>query len=159
MPNPSTPADAIREAFRLVDQGNLEGLVALTCQAQQATIRRQFDFSDLGASLGADVDLSPLFTAIELDASELSVSETSISGDRAGVLIAGPMTLRFDAEQLRDVFGRLAEQQGQAVDPARFDALIAALQATSHTVSVNETVDVVREGGGWKLCSRLTLIR
>ncbi len=159
VPNPSTPVAAAHEAFRLVDAGDLDALVALTCAAEQATIRRQFDFSDLGTAVGAGIDLSPLFAAIELDASALTITETSVTGDRASVLLAGPLTVRFDAEQLRDLFRRLSEQQGQTVEPERFEALIAALQATSQTVPINETIDVVREGGSWKLCSRLTLIR
>jgi hypothetical protein len=159
VPNPGTPTDAVREAFRLVDAGDLDALLAITCDAQRDAIRRQFSFSDLGSLAGLDVDLAPLFRALELDASRLTITETSVSGDRASVLVSGPLLVGFDAEQLRDTFRRLAEEQGTPVQDAQLDALIAALQASSQTVAVNETVEIAREGGAWRLCSRLTLVR
>ena len=38
------------------------------------------------------------------------------------------------------------------------EALIAGLQATTQELPMNQVVDVVREDGAWKLCSRLTLL-
>lgn len=158
-PNPQTPADAVRETFRLVDAGDLEALVGLTCAEHQDTIRRQFSFSDVAGMVGAGLDLSPLFRAIELDASRLTITETSVSGETATVLIAGPLLVSFDADQLRDTFRELADRQGTEIQEAQLNALIAALQASSQTVTVNETVEVARENGAWRLCDRLTLIR
>jgi hypothetical protein len=157
--SPQTPADAVRESFRLVDAGDLEALVDLTCARQQETIRRQFSFTDVAGMVGADLDLTLLFRAIQLDASRLAITETSVSGDTASVLIAGPLLVSFDADQLRDTFRELAEQQGTEIQEAQLNALIVALQAASQTVTVNETVEVARENGTWRLCDRLTLIR
>ena len=84
--------------------------------------------------------------------------EVSSSGDNASVQLGGSLTFSFDAEQLRGLLRALAEQSGQPVDEATVDALVAGLQSAGQSIPISETVDVVREGGSWKICSRLTLM-
>ena len=158
VPTAGSPAEAVRQAFRLVDEGNLEGLLALTCDAQKETIRRQFTFSDLAGQLPG-VDMTQLFIALKVDASGLTVTETSIQSDTATVQLAGRLGFSFEAERLREIFRQMAQQQGQQVDDATLNRLITALQATATTVPVNETLQVAHEGDSWKICGRLTLMR
>lgn len=156
-PGAATPTDAVREAFRLVDEGDLDGLLAITCDAQKETIRQQFEFTDVAGMLPG-ADLSALFEAVDLDTSALTFDEVSSSGDTASVQLGGSLTFSFDAEQLRGLLRALAEQSGQPVDEATVNALVAGLQSATQTMPISETVDVVREGGSWKICSRLTLM-
>jgi hypothetical protein len=156
-PSAGSPADAVREAFRLVDEGNLEGVVAVTCEAQKATIRQQFTFSDLAGRLPG-VDLTEFFKALRLDASKLTITETSRQSDTATVQLAGTLVFSFEAERLRDIFRKLAEQQGQAVDDATLNRLLIALEGTVQSLPIDQSLPVAREGGSWKLCGRLTLI-
>jgi len=153
----STPAAAVREALRLVDAGDLEALVALTCDAQKDAIRRQFSFSDI-ARLAPGTDLTPLFSSLELDVTGVTIAETNRSEDSALVQVAGTLIISLDAEQLRDIFRSLAEAQGVEPDPAQLDALIAGLAVRQQPVPVNVSIPTVQENGSWKVCDRLTLI-
>lgn len=156
-PAPNSPDGAVRLVFDELNEGDLEGVLALTCQAQQAALREQFGFAGLGAQMG--IDLSGLLEALTLDTSRLTVTPTSIQGDAASVQLAGAIGLSIDAARLRELFRQVAQQQGVPVDDARLDQAITALQAMTQSVPVNEAVDVVREGGTWKLCDRLTLVQ
>ena len=158
VPSAGSPADAVREAFRLVDEGNLEGVIALTCEAQKATIRQQFTFSDVAARLPG-VDLTEFFKALRVDISKLTTTETSRQGDTATVQLAGTLVFSFEAERLREIFRKLAEQQGQPIDDAALNRLLVALEGTVQSLPINESIPVAREGGSWKLCGRLTLIQ
>jgi hypothetical protein len=155
-PGAATPTDAVREAFRLVDEGDLDALIDLTCDAQKETIRQQFEFTDVAALLPG-ADLGALFEAVNLDTSALTIDEVSSSGDSASVQLGGSLGFSFDAEKLRELLRVLAEQRGAPIDDASLDALVAGLQDASQSTPIFETVDVVREGGSWKICSRLTL--
>jgi hypothetical protein len=155
-PAADTPEATIRQAFRLVDEGNIDGLLALTCVAQQDTMREQFGFEELSGATG--LGLAPLFEALIVDQSGLAVTTKSIQGDQAEVHLGGTLGFSFDAERLRELFRQLAEQQGVPVDDAMLDSMITMLQGTTQALPLNQTVAVVREGGTWKLCSRLTLI-
>jgi hypothetical protein len=155
-PAADTPDGAVRQAFNLVDQGDIDGLLALTCAAQQDATREQFGFGQLSGATG--LDLAPLFDALNVDQSGLAVTTKSIQGDQAEVHLGGTLGFSFDAGRLRELFRQLAEQQGVPVDDAMLDSMITMLQGTTQSLPLNQTVDVVREGGTWKLCSRLTLI-
>jgi hypothetical protein len=156
-PAANTPDGAVRQAFREIDEGDLDGLMALTCAGQQDTITEQFGFGELGRSTG--LDLAPLFEALNVDVSKLGIATTSLDGDRASVRLAGTLGFSFDATRLRELFRELTEQQGIPVDDAALDRMLEALAGTTQALPVNELVDVVREDGAWKLCSRLTLLR
>ena len=156
---PDNPAGTVRQAFSLVDQGNIDGVVGLTCEAQKATIRQQFDVSGSLGRVVPGVDVNQLIQAINIDATGLAITQTSASVDKASVQVVGTMKVSVDAPRLRDMFKKLAEQQGQPVDDATLDGLVSTLQAVSQSIPVNQTVDVVREGGAWKICSRLTLMQ
>jgi hypothetical protein len=99
-----------------------------------------------------------LFGALNLDQTGLVVTTRSVQDDRAEIHLGGNLAVSFDAERLRSLFREIAEQQGVSVDDAALDSMIAALQATTQSLPINETVAVVREEGTWKLCSRLTLL-
>lgn len=155
-PAADAPDQTVRQAFRLVDEGNIDGLLALTCAAQQDATREQFGFGQLSGATG--LDLAPLFEALNVDQSGLAVTTQSIQGDQAEVHLGGTLGFSFDAGRLRELFRQLAEQQGVAVDDAMLDSVITMLQGTTQSLPLNQTVAVVREGGTWKLCSRLTLV-
>jgi hypothetical protein len=155
-PAADSPDAAVREAFRLVDEGNLDGLLAITCASQQESTREQFGFGQLSGGTG--LDLAPLFAAVNVDQSGLAVTTQAIEGDRAEVHLGGTLGFSFDAAQLRDLFRQLAEQQGVPVDDASLDQMITMLQGTTQSLPLNQSIEVVREGGTWKVCSRLTLI-
>jgi hypothetical protein len=155
-PAAGTPDQAVRLVFDELNQGDLEGMLALACEAQQATLREQFGFAGLGATMG--LDLSPLLEALTIDTSRLTVTTTSIQGDSATVQLAGAMGLSIDASRLRELFRQLAEREGVPIDDARLEQVITGLQTMTQSIPINESVEVAREGGSWKLCSRLTLV-
>ena len=152
----SSPSDTVKEAMRLVDAGDLDGIVALTCDAQKDAIRGQFDLSSLG--LAGGMDLGSIFEAVSLDASQMTFTDANVAGDSAQVQLAGTMSFSFDGEQLRDLFRQIGEQQGQVVDDATLDMIVGAMGYAAQSTPVDQTVEMVRENGAWRICSDLTLL-
>lgn len=128
----------------------------MTCAAQQDSTREQFGFGQLGRRAG--LDLAPLFEALEVDQPGMVVTVRSVQDDRAEVHLGRKLAFSFDAGRLRELFRQLAERDGVPVDDASLDSMIAALQATSQELPLNQVVEVVREDDTWRLCSRLTLM-
>jgi hypothetical protein len=151
--NTSSPKGVMEEALRLVADKNTDGLTALACEAQKDTVAEQFDFAGgLTDSLGVDVDPDKILDAIEIDISKVMVTETNVSGDTATVTLAGSMGMVIDEEAFKDVIREVAEQNGTPVDDAQIDALLGMMGSFSQEIPMNETVDLVRENGAWKIC-------
>jgi hypothetical protein len=151
-PGSGSPSDTVRQAFQLVDDGNFSGLSGLACEAQKGTIQEQFDLAAGLGQLPAGFDLGQLFQAITLDMSGVTFTDSSVTGDSATVQIAGSLRMVVDAARFKEILRQLAQQQGQPIDEAALDAGVAQMQSVMQAVPVNETVDLVREGGAWKIC-------
>lgn len=151
--NTSTPKGVMEEALRLVADKDTDGLTALACEAQKDTVAEQFDFAGgLTGSLGVDVDPDKILDAIEIDVSKVAVAETNVSGDTATVQLTGSMSMVIDEEAFKDVIREVAEQQGTPIDDAQLDALLGMMGSFAQDIPMNETVDLVRENGAWKIC-------
>jgi hypothetical protein len=149
----STPKGVAEEVLRLVADKNTDGLTALACEAQKDSIAEQFDFAGgLTDSLGVDVDPEKILDAIEIDTSKVIVTETNVSGDTATVTFAGSMGMVIDEDAFKDVIREVAEQQGTPIDDAQLDALLGMMGSFAQEIPMNETVDLVRENGAWKIC-------
>ena len=156
--NGSSPSDAVKEAMRLVDAGDLDGVVALTCDAQKDGMRSQLDLSRSLGAFAADMDLESLFDAVSLNTADLTFTDASVVNDSAQVQVEGTMSFSFDADQIRELFRQVLEQQGQPVDDATLDMLIGLMSTAAQSQPIDQTVDMVREDGSWKLCSDWTLL-
>jgi hypothetical protein len=151
--NTSTPKGTMEQALRLVADKDTDGLTALACEAQKDTVAEQFDFAGgLTDSLGVDVDPDKVLDAIEIDVSKVAVAETNVSGDTATVQLTGAMSMVIDEEAFKDVIREVAEQQGTPIDDAQLDALLGMMGSFAQDIPMNETVDLVRENGAWKIC-------
>jgi hypothetical protein len=155
-PAPESPGAAVRQVLREIDEGDLDGVLALTCATQRDALRTQFDFSDLGSTTG--LDLAPLFEALNVGTSNLAIDTANVDGDHASVRIIGTIDFSFDATRLRELFRGILDQQGVTVPDERLESMLLALEGTRQAMPVDQLLDVVREDGAWKLCSRLTLL-
>jgi hypothetical protein len=151
--NTSTPKGVMEEALRLIADKNTDGLSALACEAQKDTVAEQFDFAGgLTDSLGVDVDPDRVLDAIEIDVSKVVVGAESVSGDTATVQLTGAMSMVIDEDAFKEVIREVAQQQGTPIDDAQLDALINMMGSFAQDIPMNETVDLVRENGAWKIC-------
>jgi hypothetical protein len=151
--NTSSPKGVMEEALRLVGEKNIDGLTALACEAQKDSVKEQFDFaSGMTDSLGVEVDSNKILDAIEIDVSKVTVTETNVSGDNATVTLAGSMGMTIDEEAFKAIIREVAEQQGTPIDDAQLDALMAMMGSFTQDIPMNETVNLVRENGAWKIC-------
>lgn len=155
-PAADSPGAAVRQVFREIDEGDLDGLLALTCAAQRETLRTQFTFSDLGGTTG--LDLAPLFDALNVGTANLAIDTANLDGDRASIRIIGTIDFSFDATRLRELFRDILDQQGVTIPDERLESMLLALEGTRQAMPVDQLLDVVREDGSWKVCSRLTLL-
>ena len=60
--------------------------------------------------------------------------------------------------ELRGCSRQIGEQQGQVVDDATLDMIVGAMGDAAQSTPVDQTVEMVRENGAWKICSDLTLL-
>jgi hypothetical protein len=148
-----SPKGVVEQALRLVEDKDTDGLAALACEAQRATVVEQFDLTGLlGAALPGDVDVDALIEAIQIDASRVVVTEKSVTGDQAVVTLAGSIGMTIDEEQFKDAMRAYAQSQGIELDDAQLGTMLLMLGSYTEAIPMNLDVDLVREGGTWKIC-------
>jgi hypothetical protein len=148
-----SPKGVMEQALKAVGDKDTDALVALACDAQKDTVKEQFNFAGgLTDSLGVEVDPDKILDAIEIDTSKVTVTETNVSGDKATVTLAGSMGMVIDKEAFKAVIREVAQQQGTPVDDATLENLLTMMGSFSQDIPMNQTVDLVRENGAWKIC-------
>ena len=147
------PAAVVSDALTKVAAQDINGVAALACAGQADAIKSQFDLSgQLGDSLPG-VDASALASAVHIDTSGVKVGTPVVNGDAAQVPVTGSMKVTFDTEKIRPIFKQMMEAQGGAsMTDAQIDALIDTVAGSGQDVPLNETLDLKKENGAWKIC-------
>ncbi len=92
---------------------------------------------------------SALLDAMSFDVQNLNAQQTSINGDAAVVHVTGKIVTSVDAGKAKDAVKQLLG--GQATD----DQINQAIAAMSTSKDIDQDVNVVKENGGWLICSDL----
>lgn len=149
-----TPSSVARAALDRLSAGDLDGLRALSCAGAEDRIREQLGMpGDLSGDLLPGIDVNAVLDAITIDATRVTVSEESITGDTATVVVGGDLIVTFDPERMRPLVMRIVEAQGLPLTEEQVDALLATLGRAGRAVPMTQTLGFVRENGAWKLCS------
>ena len=75
------------------------------------------------------------------------------SAIESATAVTGSMKVTFDTEKIRPIFKQMMEAQGGAsMTDAQIDALIATVAGSGQDVPLNETLDLKKENGAWKIC-------
>jgi hypothetical protein len=153
---PGTAADSptavVQEALDRMQAKDLDALPELACAAQRDSIAEGLDLTGGLGDVLPGLDTTAFLDAIEFDLSNVTVTERSVEGDTAEVGVGGALGLEFDPERLRDVMRPVLEQQGMPTDDATIDAMLGGLSSMAQNMPIDETVELVREDGAWKIC-------
>ncbi len=137
------PVGAVNAFVNTVKAKAFDKLAPLVCAAQRESI--------VGGITGTSSSMpAGLMDAITFDFQNLDAKQTSINGDSAVVHVTGKLVTTVDAAKAKDAVKQLLG--GQATDD-QINQMIAAL---GQSRDISEDVDVVKENGGWVVCSQIT---
>lgn len=151
-PGGGSPTAVVQAALDRMAGKQLDQLPELACAAERDRITDQFDLTGGMGSMLPGLDASALLDAVSLDVSKVVLTEGTVSGDRAEVRMTGTIGITFDAAKMREVLRPVLEEQGLPIDDASLDAMMTGLEGMAQAVPLDETVQVVREDGAWKIC-------
>jgi hypothetical protein len=154
----SGPAAVVTQAVDLLARKDLDGLRGLACAGQEDMLKDQLGAAGMGDLLASGeqifpgLDMQALVDAISVDVKELKPGEASIEGDTAEVPVSGTVTVTFDKAAMTPILKKVLEQQGTTMTDDQLSALLDSLEAYGADLPVDQTLQLVRENGAWKIC-------
>ena len=137
------PVGAVNNFVNAIKAKSFDKLGPLTCAAKRYDI--------VGTFTGGSGIPSALLDAMTFDVQNLNAQQTSINGDAAKVHVTGKMVTTVDAAKAKDAVKQLI---GSQATDAQVNQMIAAMNQSR---DIAEDVDVVKENGGWVVCSNLSV--
>jgi hypothetical protein len=146
------PSGAVQAALGAAS-GGITKLADFTCAAKKNDVTDAFGASSLSQLQGAGVNMNDLFGAVSIKFENVTTKETSKSDSAATVHMTADMTISFDKDKMKALMKTVLQAQGQPVDDAALDNLMAMMSTQlSQSQKLDEDVSVVNEGGKWLLC-------
>jgi hypothetical protein len=136
------PAGAVTGFVNTIKAHAFDKLPALVCAAQKDKVLA-------GLTGGSSSVTQALMSAMSFDVQNLNVQQTSVSGDSAVVHVTGKVVTTVDANKAKDAVKQLLGSQ--ATDD-QVNQIIASMNTTR---DLDSDVNVVKENGGWVVCSNL----
>ncbi len=117
-------------------------LAPLVCAAQRESI--------VGSVTGATSGVTKaLLDAMTFDFQNVNAQQTSINGDAAVVHLTGKVVTTVDAGKAKDA---VKQMLGNNATDDQINQMIAAM---AQSRDISQDVDVVKENGGWVVCSAI----
>ena len=147
------PVGTVQAALAAVNSGGLAKLADFACAAKKNDIAGALGGGGLGALGAAGVSQSDLFSAMSMSFSNLAVTQTAKTDTTASVHVTGTSTITFDKDKMKTIMKTVLAGQGQQVTDAMVDAALTGMTAQfAVPQSLDETINVVNEGGKWLVC-------
>lgn len=151
------PGAVVQEALAKAAAKDLEGLRGLACAGQEDAILGALgvpgeDTAGALSSLLPGVDTQAVIDAVRIDVSKVKIGDATITGDAATVPVTGDVGVTFDAAAMRPILRQVLESQGRTMTDQQLDALLATLQSSGQAVPLDQSVQLVRQDGTWKVC-------
>lgn len=147
-----SPTGVVRTALDRMAAKQIESLPELACAAQRDRIAEEFDLTGGIGGMLPGMDTQAFLDAVSFDISGIQLEERSVQGDAAEVGVTGTLGIDFDAGKLREVLEPVLAEQGMPTDDATIDAMLGSLESVAQNLPIDETIQVVREGGEWRIC-------
>lgn len=141
------PVGAVNGFISALKAKAYDNLGKLVCAAKQDDI--------LGSVTGPGANRA-LFDAMTFDIKDLKVEQKSATGDSAVVHVSGTISTTIDPAKGRDVVRQLfgaSMPSGAQVTDQQVDQFITSMNTRR---PIDSDVDVVKENGGWVVCSDLS---
>jgi len=151
------PVATVKSVVQAIQDKKFDSVADFVCAEKKAEVTRQLDFRSSLGGLGFDVQ--QMVDAMNFDLSNFQYTKTSESGDKAVVSVKGDMKMTMDRDKFKVVIVDLLKAQGLtdvSDDMVNTSLDMLATQFESG-VPISSDVDVVKEGGAWKVCGGLSL--
>jgi hypothetical protein len=146
------PAGVVQAALQAVNSGGLSKLSDYACAAKKNDLSA-LGGGGLGTLTQAGISQADLLAAMSMSFADLAVTQTAKTDTTATVHVTGNSTITFDKDKMKGIMKTMLTAQGQQVNDAMVDAAMAAMTAQFATPQkLDETVNVVNEGGKWLVC-------
>jgi hypothetical protein len=149
-PGGNDPSGVVRNALSLVQAKDLTGLTNIACAAQRDEIVDSFT----GGLAQSGMDPEEVMAALNIDTSKVTVGAVTENGDTASVALGGTMAFSFDEAKMRELIKAQLVNEGQPADDASVATAMGFLTAMlGQPIPMDgQTMELVREGGAWKIC-------
>jgi hypothetical protein len=140
------PVGAVNNFINAIKAKSLDKLGPLTCAAKRYEI-----IGSMSVNTSAD-----MLDAMNFDFQDLKVEQTSVSGDAAKVHVAGKLVLTLDPTKGKEAVRKAlqaAAPSGTQVTDDQVNQMMT-LFASGKPADISSDVDVVKENGGWVVCSK-----
>jgi hypothetical protein len=153
-PSTSDPAGSVKTALAAAQSGGFSKLADYACAAKKGSIADLFGGGGASSLASAGIDTQQLFDAMKLEFTDINTTETSKTGDTAVVHVTGKAKITIDPAKFRPIMKKMLEAQGQTIDDATLDAALSAMSGQlNQDTAIDQTVNLVNEGGKWLICS------
>lgn len=147
------PVATVKALMQVVQDKKFDNIADHVCAERKDEVASQLDFR---SSLGdTGFDAQKIVDAMTIDVSNVQYAMVSETGDKAVVKITGDMKMKIDRDKIRDVFVELLQAQGIAqVTDDMVDSMLDMMAAQLESgIDISADVELVKEGGAWKVCS------
>jgi hypothetical protein len=149
----NSPTGTVSQVFRLIEAGQFDKVPDQACTAYKAQAAQSFNFASSLGSVLPGVTADQVASAIHITTSDLVITEQSRSGNNAVVKVTGTLKLSVDEARFREVIKSVLGASGQSVDDSVIAATMTQLTGFLNTTQkIDTTINVVNEGGSWKIC-------
>jgi len=134
------PVAAVNNYVTAIKSKAFDKLGPLVCAAKRYAIVGTYTGSGMPAAL---------LDAMTFDVQNLNVQQSSVTGDAAVVHVTGKLVSTVDAGKAKDAVKALL---GNTATDDQINQMITGLSSSK---DISQDVDVVKENGGWVVCSDL----
>lgn len=153
--NTGDPVAAVRSMVSLIEAKQFDQLQNVVCADKQDEVANAFNPGAALASGLPGVDPGSILQAMSVKFNNLQATEQSRNGNTATVNVKSDLVMSVDQAKMRDVMRQILSAQGQTVPDQQLDAMIAAFSSSGNQ-SIDESVEVVNEGGKWLVCDDIS---
>lgn len=147
------PSSAVKSALEAAQSGGIAKLADYACAAKKGDVENMFGGSGMSGLTELGLNSDEVFGAMKMEFKDIKTTEKSKTGDAAVVNVTGNMVITIDPAKMRDLMKKAMQAQGQPVDDATIDAIIASMGSSlTTTQALDEDIPVVQEGGKWLIC-------
>jgi hypothetical protein len=147
------PSSSVKSALEAAQSGGITKLADYACAAKKDDVENLFAGEGVGGLTELGLNADEVFDAMKMEFKDIQTTEKSRTGDAAVVHVTGNMVITVDPAKMRELMKKAMAAQGQTVDDATLDAVIASMSGSlSQTQPLDEDIQVVQEGGKWLIC-------
>jgi hypothetical protein len=151
------PVAAVNNVITAMKAKQFSSIAPMICSAKRDEIAASLDPAAALASAAPGVAAQTILDAMAIDFSDVSVTQTSVSGDNAVVAVKGQMKITVDPAKMKEVVKAILLAQGLPADDATINMAMQSLTSEmASTKPIDSQVNVVKENGVWLVCDNLS---